>query len=426
MSVGNASLDVQTAETTNVEVSANGRTSAVLRQRRGGRGVRATAAMQMRPMPLILGVVAMALVGGGAYRKFFRSVPVTVVEARRGALQDEIRGPGTVQSRWSVNVGTRTSGVLREVFVDEGDLVRAGQVLATLEDVDLRSRAHAARLSKKASEQGVSAAKAVLGQMEARLQLARETFRRSTALHQRGAVSVADLDVARAELELAEASVAEGRARVAMSQAEVQRLDGELEVIEADLSFARVVAPMDALVVRRYLERGSPVTPGLPIFRLIDHTAMWVATMIDQRDAGQVRVGAPARVKLRSGAELAGEVARVKRVADLVTRELEVDVKVDLTGLHVAINEEADVTILGRTVEGIIVPSEALVAGDEPGSRGVLVVEDGRATFKTVTEVLSTGAGEVVGGIGDGAFVLLRPLDVDSGQRVEAMVREQR
>lgn len=416
MSVGNASLEIQPVEPADVEVVAR-------EARRGRADVRRRVALRVRWRPWLVGLVATTAVGGVAYAKFFRTVPVTVVAARRDAVPREIRGPGTVQSRFTVDVGTRTSGVLRDVLVDEGDVVRAGQLLATLEDADLQSRAHAARLRKRAAERTVVAARAVLGQMEARLHLARETFRRSDALYRRGAISVAELDVARAELRLAEASMEEARARIAIREADVQRLEGELSVIEADLSFVRVVAPMDALVVRRNLESGSPVTPGLPVFRLIDPNTMWVATMIDQRVAGEVQLGAPARVELRSGPALDGKVARIKRIADLVTRELEVDVEVDLTGLAVAVNEEADVTIFGRTVEGVVVPAEVLVGGAAPGERGVLVVEDGQARFKAITEQLSTRSAEVVSGLEEGALVLLEPLRVQPGQRVEATLR---
>jgi HlyD family secretion protein len=85
---------------------------------------------------IVVGVV-IALAALGAYRAFFYARPVDTVEVRQGALDDELHGPGTVQARIPVTVGTRITGVVSTLHADQGDQVRRGQSLATLDDRDL-------------------------------------------------------------------------------------------------------------------------------------------------------------------------------------------------------------------------------------------------------------------------------------------------
>jgi hypothetical protein len=155
------------------------------------------------------------------------------------------------------------------------------------------------------------------------------------------------------------------------------------------------------------------------VFQLVDANALWVAAHIDQSLAGRIRMGQPAIIRLRSGAEVRGQVARIALEADPVTRELEIDVAFDVRPPRFAIHEEADVTILGDEARGLTVPLEAVSHGSD-GS-GVYVVEDGRARRRRVTlGVMGARKAQVIAGLAEGESVILTPNAIRDGQRVAA------
>jgi RND family efflux transporter MFP subunit len=387
------------------------------------RNVPAPRGSRLRKLRWLLPLVPLTLASTVVYRGVFRSVTVPVAQARQRTLREEINGPGTLQSRTAVSVGSRIIGTVTEMEVDVGDRVKRGQLLAVLDDTVLEPRANAVLASAGAARLRVGRARATRAKANATLELARATFRRDEALHRQGAIADAQYDDSVARLQQAEAAVEEADLDIRALEEEAASMRREWGASRADAALTRVMSPLDGLVVQRVIEPGSPVVPGSPLFQLVDDKKLWVAVMLDESLARRVHVGSPAEVRLRSGAEVAGSIARVTLVADVVTRELEVDVSVDLSNQAFAINEEADVTIFGAEKTGIAVPAQALLLrpGDGPSVRGVLAARDGRARFVPVTEMLAAGRQALVRGLNDGELVLLEPSTMRLDRRVEPL-----
>jgi RND family efflux transporter MFP subunit len=167
-------------------------------------------------------------------------------------------------------------------------------------------------------------------------------------------------------------------------------------------SHTRITAPMDALVIQRAVEAGSTVSPGAIVFRLVDPATLWVAARIDESLVGRLAEGMPARVRLRSGEQFAGRVARISRQSDAATRELDVYVSFDAPPERFAIDQEAQVSILAGVEKGPVVPLAALVRVQ--GRQGVMIVRDGRKMFQPVRIATSDGERAVIAaGLDDGA-----------------------
>ncbi len=380
---------------------------------------------RLRKLRWLLPLVPLTVSSNVVYRTFFRSVPVPVVHAAPRTLREEINGPGTLQSRTAVNVGSRIIGTVTEMQVDVGDRVTRGQLLAVLDDTELQPRANAVLASAGAARLRVGRARATRAKANATLELARATFRRDDALHKEGAIADAEYDDSVARLREAEAAVVEADLDIRALEEDASSAQREWGASRADAAFTRVTAPMDGLIVQRVIEPGSPVVPGSPLFQLVDDKKLWVAVMLDEALARRVHVGSSAEVHLRSGVEVAGSVARVTLIADVVTRELEIDVAVDLSNQAFAINEEADVTIYGTEKTGIAVPAQALLLkpGDGPPARGVVAAREGHARFVPVTETLAAGTQTLVSGINDGELVLVEPSMVRLERRVQPLLQ---
>jgi RND family efflux transporter MFP subunit len=369
----------------------------------------------------VLGVLALAvLVAVIAYRSLTRATAVRVGSVVVGTVREETIGPGTVQSRYSVSCGSRVAGTIDRVLVDVGDEVKQGQLLATLDRTELDARSRSSRGAVASAQQDVALAKANLAKTRSDLDFARIKDERTRYLVARGAISVAEADDARGLLLGDEANESAAVATVDARKAALARLGQEQRVSETILSYTSIYSPMAGVVTRRALEPGSAVAPGAVVFQIVDANALWVATLIDQSLVGRVTLGQHAVIHLRSGADVPGRVARIGFEADPVTRELEIDVAFDARPSRFAINEEADVTLLGEPAQGVTVPLEALVHG--PDGAAVYVVEDGRAHRRLVRIGIGGATrAQVLEGLRVGESVSLTPSTVRDGQRVTAV-----
>jgi len=363
-----------------------------------------------RIVGVAVAALAVAAAGAFAWARFVRAVEVPIVEAAPGTVAARVVGPGTVQARVPVTLAARITATVRQVDADVGDAVKRGQVLAVLDERDLAARRGVVGGQQEAVARNVRAAQAAVAKAQAELELARSKQRRDAELLRTGFVSQSVLDASEAALRAAEANLDNARAALAAREAEAQALAQELRYADTVLSFTRIVAPMDGVIIARLAEAGATVVPGTPILRMVDPATLWIATRVDESVVGRVRVGQPATIRLRTGETLTGKVARIARQSDAATRELEVNVAFDAPPARFAIDQEAEVTIDAGGEQGVVVPLAALTRNAE-GVRGVLVVADGRTRFRPV----ETGGA-------DGERVLIRK-GLAAGERIVAQAQ---
>ena len=335
---------------------------------------------------LALGALVAALLAAGsvAYWRFWRALDVAVVTAAQGAIPARVTGPGTVQARVPVTLSARVNASITQVSADVGDTVRQGQLLVTLDNRDLSARRGVVAGQQEALSRTTDGAHAALAKAQADLELARSKQRRDAELQSQGFVSQAVVDASNAALGAALAGVDAARATLAARQADANTLTQEARYSETVLSYTRILAPMDGVVVQRLGEVGNTVVPGTPLLRIVDPRSLWVATRVDESVVGRVAPGQVASIRLRSGAVLPGKVARIALQSDPATRELDVHVSFDTIPQRFAIDQEAEVDIAVGEDRGILVPLTALLR-DRTGRQGVLVVEGGRTRFQAVT-----------------------------------------
>jgi len=382
------------------------------------------------------------------------SLPARVTVARPAAmpLRDDAVGRGFVKAKKIAGVGARINGVIVATHVDQGDRVRAGQIIAELQNGDAHGQLRQATHQLSSQRAGVDAARANVAAVEARLRasvsalekakaalrLSELTHRRTDALHQSGIASREALDYAEALHTTAARDVDTAEALRAASEQELvaARHDAGAAVTLADVSSAAVDvqhanlawtvvrSPFDGYVVTRELECGATVVPGLPIFTIADPSVMWISANVDEREAGGLRVGQPATITLRSrpGHRIAGRVARIAQQADPITEELTVDVTFTRSG-DVTLNETAEVEILKHVkARALAVPATASVAG--PDGPAVWIVRGSRLVLQPIETGVRDKRGwiEVTGGLTPSDLVVVNPsiesAPLSSGRRV--------
>ena len=368
---------------------------------------------------MAVGLVILMLLG---YRLFWYSPLVPVIVVKDMEIQGKVEGPGTVQSRVPVTVSPKITGILEKLYADQGDRVQKGQLLAELDAIELRARENAARAAMSRARRDLGRAQADMGKAQANLGLARSNYQRDLEVFKPGYISQAAFDTTKAQLKVAESEVHAYQATVTALQAGVKQAESETHAAAALHNYTRILAPMDGLITVRKAEVGTTLVPGSPIFQMVDLDQIWMAAWIDQALVAQLREGQPARITLRSGRQFQGQVARLNQEGDMVTRELEVDVKFDRLPKPLVIGEEGQVEINTGRQTAPAVPLTAIMERDN--KTVVLAVDQGRLVFHPVKTGLNDGKRiAVLKGLKEGDLVVAQPANLKSGTRVQPEVK---
>jgi len=369
---------------------------------------------------LIHGAVAVLALGAGALFLTERPLEVSVVSPETD-VPLRIYGLGTVEARILSRVGFEVGATLETLAVDAGDSVRKGQELAVLHQGEqetrvLRARAalaaNAASLAK--STAALDRAQAVLAQRVAANDRQKALARQDVASAQRAEEAQRDEDVARADLAVAHADLA-------VIKAQGDDAAAALMMEETLLAHHRLKAPYDATVVARHAEPGTVVRAGDPIFTLIAPETVWIQAYIDEERAGQLALGQPGTIRLRSqpAGEFHGTVARIGLESDRINEERRVWLTCTDCPQPMYLGEQAEVRILTGTRDRALMVPELAIDGFD-GHRGtVWIVEDGRLGRADLSFGARDDRGrvEVTAGLPDGAeIVAMPPKGADAGR----------
>jgi HlyD family secretion protein len=349
---------------------------------------------------------------------------VQLHEVQPGPLAAEVMGTGTLEARVKTTISPRIQERLAEVLVDQGDGVRAGRLLARLDDGELMQQVEVATAAVAAARASLERVKTDEARVLAVEKQARLDHQRTSDLLATKVTSQADFDKAMERLNVAEADVKRSRASIAEAGSQLTTAEKNLLYQKERLSFTRIVSPYDGLITRRDRDPGGVVVPGSSILQLIATNELWVSAWVDETASAALRTGQTARVVFRSapGNPVAGEVARLGREADRETREFLVDVRVRELPVNWTVGQRAEVFIeTSRKADVLAVPQRFLQWHD--GKPGVFVVSSGRAIWRGVTTGLrGRAAVEVTQGLAAGEKVIApaepKQAPLKPGQRV--------
>lgn len=316
----------------------------------------------------------------------FAPSKVQIVSLQKRDLTSQAYGNGTVEAKVVVGVSSKITGRIVELLADQGDRVKRGQLLARLEDDDVRQQQQQSEavLNRSAASLGVE--RANLRKARANLVLAEKNAERFKTLAEKNLVS-------KLEAEQYDTACKVAREEVARSQAAIEAVRMEQQSGRAGVGFARskvadtlIYAPQDGVIITRDLEKGATVSPGMSIFTLADPRTVWVKANVDESLLMGIEIGKKATITLRSstGEQLPGHVARLGHQSDRVTEELEVDVAFNEPLKNFRLGEQADVYIVtGQKKNVSVLPAAAIVTKGR--KTGVWVVAGGKLAFKEVT-----------------------------------------
>lgn len=324
-----------------------------------------------------------------AQRPVIRGLALTTVAAT--TLPEAVTYVGTVESPDRGVLAARIDGRVGRIAVREGDLVRPGQLLLTIEGNPAPHRLSEAEGAHRAAA--------------ARLELAEQTAGRYRQLFVKEAVTPQEMDRVGAELEMARQQLRSAAAAV--------------ETARTALAYTRVTAPYDARLVRREVEEGTTVQPGTPLL-VLDRQGEWrVRARLPEALLGRVAAGDAVSVEIpAAGRTLSGKVAEVLPAADPQSRAFEAKVAiVDGSGLGAGMY--ARVGLAGGARPALLVPAAAIVQRGQLS--GLYVVEEGALRFRLVrTGRRLDDRVEILSGLAEGATIVAAGTEkAQHGARVE-------
>lgn len=357
-------------------------------------------------------------------------VRVTVVTAAEASITPALYGIGTVEARRSYLIGPTSAGRVLSVLVDAGDSVKAGQLLAEMDPVDLQQRVEAldASLARAASMR--EAAQAQVADATARRALALANARRYQELGQQNFVSPGVVEARQQELLSAEAQVRAAQANLSAAAQDQTRLQAERSALQQQRRNTRLLATQDGVVLSRDAEPGSTVVAGQAVLKLIDPASLWIKARFDQgRSAGLVP-GLAAEIVLRSQphSPLAGKVGRVELQGDSVTEERIAQISFDQQSPGLSVGELAEVTLrLPATSRALVLPNAAIRR--HQGQAGVWLIDDNALRFAPLRlgETSLDGQVRVLDGLPPGATVVVyseKEIGADSRVKVVPTLTE--
>jgi HlyD family secretion protein len=363
---------------------------------------------------LLLSITVLALVvggGAGAWALFLRPIKVQVSYAERD-VPVQVFGLGTVEARVTSKVGFKVSGVLRKLQADVGDRVSQGAVLATLVSSEQSARVARANAAIEQAEANLQRAKANLEKAQANYTNAKNINERRQKLLAGNNTSIEAAEIAKAahDAALAEVNLAASDVQVARAVIDDARAQRQLETATLDLH--TLTSPYDAMVITRQKEVGSALAAAEPVFTLIDPQSVWVLAYVDESKSGEIQVGDPADIVLRSlpGRRFHGRVARIEIESDRVNEERRVQIAFDRLPDDFHLGEQAEVFITTVRLERAVLVPEAALSDMDHGRGTIWVVHDRRLEQAEVEigHRLLDGRVEIAKGIPDGSVVVVK------------------
>jgi HlyD family secretion protein len=337
-------------------------------------------------------------------------IKVTVAKVERRPLVATTFGIGTIEARRAYALGPTVASRVLRVLVDQGDTVKAGQLVAELDPVDLADRIASGEWAAERAASAIRAAEARLAEAQSRAQLTGASARRYAELRTRGFVSQEAADAKAHEANAARAAVDAATADVAAARRDRERALADVAGIAKLRAQARLASPIDGVVTARLVEPGTTVVAGQAVVQLIDPASLWVKARIDQGQSGSVRAGQRADIVLRSepNRTYAGEVQRVDWTSDAVAEERIANVGFSARPQAIAVGDLVEVTIrVAELANARAVPAAAVKRVSRED--GVWRVRQGRVQFQPIRAGITTldGQSEVLVGLDVGDEVIV-------------------
>jgi HlyD family secretion protein len=388
-------------------------------------------------VPLCLCIFVMSLIGCSTKKEEPEAVEhvvtVDVAPVLTSPISLKVTADALLYPLQQAAIVPKISGPVKKFYVDRGSRVRAGQLLAELENRDLASAAAESHASFEQAEanyqtvaRGTAPEELQKTELDVRttkdaMEAQQKLFENRQALYREGAISqkdVNDAQVALAQarsqheqavkhLETLQSVSKEQSIKAAAAQRDAAK--ARADAAEAQLSYSRIVSPIDGVVTDRPLFAGEMPPSGGPIITVMDVSQVIARAHVSQADAKELKVGDAANILPADGsAQVPGKVTVISPALDPTSTTVEVWVQSQNPGQRLKPGTSVRVEMIARTLQSALVIPQAAVLTSPSGSTSVIVVgPENKPEKKGVTlGIRNAGNVEVTDGLQSGERVV--------------------
>jgi len=392
-----------------------------------------------RRITIISVVIVVVLIFAGALIAFNRGGtkidPNKLAKVERGDLAKSVVATGKVTPITKVEIKSKASGIVKKLYVEYGDIVKRGQLLAQLDKDEIQAQVDQSRAALQAAEATLASSQADYERAKVDAEgpdvpLLERQYDRAVEMAKDGVVSASALDdadrnykMALNKQNVAKAQVTVLKAKIAQSQAELARDQANLKQLEEQLSYTDIVSPIDGIVLSRDVEVGDAVSSILVlgssatlVMTLGDTSEVYVKGKVDESDIGKVYLGQPARIKVESFKDKTfnGKVTKISPMGvekDNVTT-FEVRVSINNPGGELKAEMTANAEIILEEHKNVLQIPEGAIIYDKDKKSFVDIpdshAKDGMKKLAVNIGISNGAKTEVLSGLKEGEEVVLQ------------------
>ena len=361
--------------------------------------------------------------------------PNKLVQVERGDLAHSVVATGKVEPITKVEIKSKASGIVKKLYVEYGDHVKAGQLLAELDRDEMLAQVRQSEAQLSSAEATLVAANADLKRSEVDAEspdvpLLRRAYDRAIKMASEGVVSQSALEDAQKAWELAvnkqnvaRAQVLVNKGKVEQARADVSRARATLAQLKEQLSYTSIVAPIDGIVLSRDVEVGDAVSSILVlgssatlVMTIGDTHEVYVKGKVDESDIGKVYINQRARIRVESFKDktFTGKVTKISPMGvekDNVTT-FEVRVSINNPGGELKAMMTANAEIILEEHKNVLIVPEAAIIYDRDKKASIEVPDpkgkEGKRKVPVQVGISNGAKTELLGGLNEGQRVVLQ------------------
>lgn len=355
-----------------------------------------------------------------------------------GNLVQTVVASGHVETPYRVEIGSQITGTVSDVLVEEGQSVKRGQPLITIEATEASaalvqatgSLSEAEARLRQIEDLTLPSAREALKQAQATLVNAQAIYDRAASLFKNGFETRATLDDAQKALDIARTQVATaqlqvytnspgGSARV-VAETQLAQARANLDVAKARLSYTTIIAPRDGTLITRNVERGTVVQAGKALLVLAPSGEIQLVLQIDEKNMNMIRLGETALASADAFPDqtFPATVTYINPSVDITRASVEVKLTATQPPSYLIQDMTVSVDIeVARRNDTMILPTRAV--HDLTSAPWVMKVENGKTVREPVkTGIRAAGSVEILSGVALGDSIVPSTSDVRPGTRV--------
>jgi len=346
------------------------------------------------------------------------STTVAVAKVTMGDVTQVLSIAAEFRPFQEIDVHAKVAGYLKSIFVDVGDRVRAGQLLAILEVPELQDELHQDEAAVKRAEEELNRAQADLDRAASAHQVAHlGATRLASVLKARpNLVAQQDIDEAEGRDRVAEAQVATAKAALASAHEQIEVARAGRSKTQTLFGYAQITAPFAGVITQRYADTGAMIQAGtssqtqtMPVVKLSENSRLRLVIPVPESAVSRIQVGATVDLDVQAlHKTFAGRIARFADRLDADTRTMRVEVDVENPRLELIPGMYATASLALDEARGVLVtPVEAL---DRTGSTARVLVVNGERRIESrpvATGLETADRVEIKTGLHEGDLVVI-------------------